>query len=513
MATWDFTEQPVVLLVNPDHKRPVVRLVLVVLTLASVTLLLAFVSCQTVGTGNGTEWGDPERIDRLEAGALRPQVAIDPMGNSIVVWDQTDPETLEPGMDLDVSDDIWLSRTDGAGSWGTPLRLEDNEPGDSVFPRLGIDGAGNAVVAFLQLQEVQQDPPKEYFRVWAVRYDASNRQPDEAACIQSAASDPTCSELAFSGDAGPPQIAVDDEGNAVVVWHQGGSEDEPSRVWSNRLIAGSGWEGAQELAQSDVSDLLKPAIAMDAEGSVIAVWERLDRDNLRTSISSSRYRVQTGEWDDPQFVEVDDGNAFDPRVASDAEGNAISVWVQEETIGGPFLVRASRYLASTRMWEPPELIGPENAGAAEAPRIAIDGEGNATAVWVQTEAALAGAWSNRYEAGAGWGTAKPIGPTALGPARTPQVAVSAPGDAVAVWVQFDIVQDSIWSNRYRPGSGWRASGAVELANDVRASGPAVAVDVQGNATAVWMVSTSADPINPDLVANRLNGGSTESDTR
>jgi hypothetical protein len=501
--------------VFPDdlvHEATMVRL-------AWVAPLLVLVSCQSVQGGDPKEWGDPERVDELEAGALRPQVAFDPMGHAIAVWDQTDPETLAPGAGLETSDDIWLSRTRDDGSWGSPLRLEQNEPGDSVFPGLGIDGEGNALVTFLQSQEVQgnsEDPPAQYFRVWAVRYDAVDGRPAEALCIQSTASDSTCDKLEFSGDAGPPQIAVDSEGNALVVWHQGGNGEEPSTVWSNRYVAGSSWEDAQELAPSDTSDLLKPQIAMDAEGNGIAVWEQLNRGNQVTSIWSSRYRVQTGQWDDPQPVEVDDGNAFDPRVTADVSGNAIAVWVQQQEGsdgGAPFLPRASRYLASTRQWEPPTLIGPQGSSSAEAPRVAIDGEGRATAVWVQSEGVLSGVWSNRYEVDAGWGTAAPIGPTGLGPARTPQIAASALGDAVAVWVQFDGVQDSIWSNRYTTGAGWTTSEAIEKADDIRCSGPAVAVDFSGDANALWTTFTSAPDTFGDLWSNRLIDRPVESDTR
>ena len=59
------------------------------------------------------------------------------------------------------------------------------------------------------------------------------------------------------------------------------------------------------------------------------------------------------------------------------------------------------------------------------------------------------------------------------------------GDAVAVWIQFDGVQDSAWSARYL-GGAWRMSRPIEKDDERRAFGPRVAIDSDGDAVAVWV---------------------------
>jgi len=454
-----------------------------------VALLPVFVGCQSVeAPPEGPQWGTPKLMENRPADAIRPQIAIDAMGNALAVWDQTDQRNSSGSG----SDDIWSRRRDAQDEWGTAVLLEENEPGDSFGAQIGVGGDGSAVVVFLQ--ELQDQDEETHFSIWAVRHTPSGGW-EPAECIQS--DDPECGESNAAGDASQPQVAVDPRGDAVAVWTQFDADDESLSIWSNRFTTGDGWGGAGPV-ETDSNDLLVPQVAMDTNGNAIAVWERFDGD--RSSIFSKR-QTPTGEWVELQDVETDDsGNAFFPQVAADAEGNAIAVW-QQQTDGTRFDVWSNRYLASTRKWGDAERIEHEDAGDAEKPQVAMDGNGNAIAVWVQSGRGRAGIWSNRYVANTGWGNAAPIGPSNLVSARAPQVAADPDGNAVAVWVQFDGVQDSVWSNRYAANGGWGRSQPVETDDELGVQGPQVAVDSEGNAVAVW--SQKNGDFEFDLWSNHL----------
>ena len=92
-----------------------------------------------------------------------------------------------------------------------------------------------------------------------------------------------------------------------------------------------------------------------------------------------------------------------------------------------------------------EMIETDNTDNAENPQISIDANGNALAVWQQSDDTGKNIWSNRYTAGSGWGTAEVI-ETETHDAETPQISVDADGNALAVWKQSDGTNDSIWSN-------------------------------------------------------------------
>lgn len=448
---------------------------------------MAAAGCGSVGVpDDGKRWGEPERIDMGAADALSPQVAVDAMGSAITVWDQTDNDHA-PG---DSSDRIWANRSDAEGGWGEAERLENDEPLDSVLAQVALDGEGNAVVVFLRLGNED-----EYFGVWAVHYLA----PTEAW------GEPLRIESNDAGDASRPEVAVDPQGNAVVVWQQASGpqdddEDQSIGIWSNRFIAGESW-GEPVPVDDSVMTLLAPQVAIDGNGNAIAVWERVDEDNRSDIVS--KHQTPTGDWTGEQRVERDDsGNAWLPQVASDAEGNAIAVW-QQQVDGERFDIWANRYTPGEG-WLVAQRIETEDAGDAVRPQVAMDADGNAVAVWSQLGGDRQGIWSNRYVVDRGWGSATPIAPTGLGESRSPQVASDPAGNAVAVWVQFDGRQDSVWSNRYTANSHWGEPEPIEFDDDFRAQGPQVAMDSDGDAVAVW--SQENAQFNRDIWTNRLSSG-------
>ena len=136
--------------------------------------------------------------------------------------------------------------------------------------------------------------------------------------------------------------------------------------------------------------------------------------------------------------------------------------------------------------------------------MAVDAWGNATAVWNQHDGVRVNVWSSRYTPGGGWGTTILIeSPDGAGPlcpggtAGNPRVAVDPQGN-VTVWHQYDCEQYNIRGNRYTFDVGWGTPVFVETqAGDAR--DVEVAVDAQGNATAVW---NQYDGVRVNIWANR-----------
>jgi hypothetical protein len=96
-------------------------------------------------------------------------------------------------------------------------------------------------------------------------------------------------------------------------------------------------------------------------------------------------------------------------------------------------------------------------------------------------------------------------------AYSPQFAIDASGNALAVWYQHDYhpADDSdqlnIWSSRYTVGSGW--STATQVGSDAfnntkpfRLGRPQIAIDPNGNALAVWMKGIGT---RSDIASNRF----------
>lgn len=354
-------------------------------------------------------------------------------------------------------------------SWETPILLETDDSGDANYPQVAFDSAGNAMAVWQQSGNIL-----------ANRYTATGWGTPQV--IDSAA-----------GSADRPQVAFDPEGNAMAVWYQ--SDSGYNSVYANRYTAGSGWGTAEKIETTDSGDADKPQVAVDSDGNAIAVWHQTDGSVF--SIWANSYTVGSG-WDTPTLLETDDsGDAYDAQVAFDPEGNAIVVWEQFD--GSYYSIWTNRYTVDTG-WGTAERIE-TNDGDTWNPQAAIDPAGNAIAVWSQSNGIVSTIRANIYTASVGWGEAEEIG-TDVGDAWLPQVAVDSYGNAVAVWRQDDGGRYDIWSNRYIAGTGWGTPGKIETDDSGHAGDPQVAVDIYGNAIAVWWQENSVR----DIWSNRYTAG-------
>lgn len=373
----------------------------------------------------------------------------------------------------------WLTGCGGvAGSSSQAVQLiETSDAGDATHPQVGFDGGGNALAVWQQSDGVRQN-------IWANRYTAGGGWGTAQAI-----------EISNLGDATNPQVAVDAAGNAVAVWQQ--SDGVRDNIWANRYTAGGGWGTAELIESNNAGAAGDPRVAVDAAGNALAVWQQ--SDGLRDNIWFNRYTAGGG-WGTAALIESDNaGAATNARIAVDTAGNALAVWQQSD--GTRNNIWANRYTTSGG-WGNAELIE-AIAGEAADPRVAVDGAGNALAVWQQSDGVRNNIWANRYSAGSGWNNAELIEGSA-GDAANPRLGIDGAGNALAVWQQSDGVRDNIWANRYTAGSGWGTAALIESDNAGDAVNPQVAVDSAGDAWAVWQQSDGTR--NNIRAARYTNGG-------
>ncbi len=433
--------------------------------LCIVASMLLSVLVTPGATAGGVGWGTAQLIETDDTGdAVTPQVAVDPGGNATAVWVQHVETTV------DGKDNIWANRYVVGAGWGTAVPLVLNETGANRAPQVAVDPGGNAMVVWCRVTNVCRAIHAERYvvgagwREFGVAYANSTRV------------------------LGDPRVAVDRGGNATVVWAQ---DDRYSNIYSNRYLEGSGWTAARRIEAEDSGDALVPQVAVDPAGDAIAVWQQAN--GTLESVWANRYDIGSG-WGTAQAIETyNAGDAVSPRVAVDAQGNAVAVWSQGLAVD---IVYANRYVVGTG-WGTPEVIGDVVEDSGD-PQVAVDPIGNAVAVWWVRGG---GTWANRYVVGTGWGTAGPIS-TGEPVARDPQVAVDSNGNAVAVWWQSDRVHTHIWSNRYAVGAGWGTPELVETDTAGDALYPQVALGATGGAVVVWQRS---DGTRYSIWANRPGG--------
>lgn len=298
---------------------------------------------------------------------------------------------------------------------------------------MAVDSSGNAVAVWQQSNGGLNN-------IWGNRYVAATNTWGTAQLIEN-----------DFDDASVPQVAVDSSGNAVAVWRQyGGSR---SSIWTNRYVAATdSWGTAQLIIENNfggVDGANVPQVAVDSDGNAVAVWTHW---STLVNIVANRYVAATNTWGTAQMLETDNaGHAYGPQVAVDGSGNVVAVWYQYD--GTHYNIWASRYVAATNSWGTEQLIDSDNTSDALYPQVAVTGSGDAVVVWQRSDGTPDSIWANHYVAATNTlGTAQLI-ESNVSSALLPQVAVDGRGNAVAVWQQSDNRSpqniSNIWVNHYR----------------------------------------------------------------
>ncbi len=372
--------------------------------------------------GQGTPppaWGMAERIDVDNGRTDEPQVAMDPNGNAIAVWEQWDDGTRA---------NIWSNRYEAGVGWGTPLLLESDNAKHPRFPKVAMDSAGHAIAVWQQWQ--QRDEGVD-FSIRSNRYEVGVGW----------GTTPLRLDSGDGGGAVGSQVAMNSAGHAIAVWYQ--SDGTRNNIWANRYEAGVGWGTPMLLESDDTVFALFPQVAIDSAGHAIAVWQQWD--GTRNNIWANRYEASVG-WGTPILFESDDaGDANFPQVAMNSAGHAIAVWYQWD--GTRNNIWANRYQANIG-WGTPLLLESDNAENASSPQVAMDSAGHAIAVWQQSDGTRVTIWANRYQANIGWGTPTLLESGNGGDALFPQVVIDSADHAIVVWEQSDGTRVTIWANRF-----------------------------------------------------------------
>ncbi len=381
--------------------------------------------------------------------ALEPDIAIDPTGNAIAVWRQLASTVITP-----ITHYAAFANRYAAGTgWSGRTQLNDTA-NDSFNPRVALDGNGNAFAAWDE----------------ATTGDIEGRRYDVGSGLWG-----ILPPIASSNDALGIRIAFDANGNAIAVCQT--FDTVRWSVMANVYTAGGSFAGAVDIDGS-VTDAQGPQIGFDAAGNAMVVWQQnagADQDIMVT-----RYIAGVG-WGAALPIESNPGIANTPQIAVAAGGNAIAVWHQTGAAGND--IWANHYDAGSDTWTGPLLLETDDTAGALNPQIAGDAAGNAVVVWKQSDGTRNNILANRYVAGVGWQGAALI-ETDPGTAGNPSVAMDGNGNAGAVWTQFDGSFDSVYDNRYTLGSGWGSAALIESATG-NSNAPRIALDSSGNGFAIW----------------------------
>jgi hypothetical protein len=371
-----------------------------------------------------------------------------PAGRSLVVW----VHSQDGGVHLDAS-----KRSAGAPGWPVPVELSWPNP-DST-PQVAMDAKGDAIVVEPGEPHSENGPATAWY--WSAA--ARRWQPPVT--------------LSPAGvRVVKVEVGMDDAGNALAVWERyGGDQDILEASYRQ---AGQGSWAPPTIRLSSVQ-LESWQLSVVPDGSAAIAVRVLDGGASGDTFDVQAIIGARGIWQAPVRLASDVKGGFQVAVAAGPKSRALVAW--DEVISGNEVVRAASYTEGAG-WEAPEGLSFAN-GQACCPALALDGSGNAVAVWttnVDVEA------SSRFGSGA-W--ARPVAlspPLFLGDARI-SVSTNASGEALTAWrgLSPDFAHSLVQAAVYRPEGGWQPTTTLDTSAWGRAPTLSTSLDAAGDGMVVW----------------------------
>ena len=291
-----------------------------------------------------------------------------------------------------VATHVEYSHRDGDGRWRAPQRLADST--SARFPRVAV--AGSRVAVAWQDERAGQRPrrPAIYLR----------RSEDGGASFG-----PEILVRALAGRAMHPDVTLDPEGRAHVVWQEI-RRGEPydigyalvaadGSVSATRNLSRAGKSFHAASAQDARSALypasVRPAIALDGAVPVVA-WQdnRHDLDPLWTGQASYGEGTDPDDWQiavlrhngdgaEPVYLGAADAADRHPDLTVDAAGRLHVAWDSKplRSSGVNLRLLASWRAAGSGEFSVPQAVAEQPASSARQPRLGLDADGRAQLAW------------------------------------------------------------------------------------------------------------------------------------
>ena len=307
---------------------------------------------ESVSRMPGQEWSEPVEVAEFEQGSdPEPWLAVDWEGNATVVWKQGE---------------VVMSSFRGfLHAWGEPIPLS---PGGSFTPQTAMDARGDATAVWMHLDEGGHYVVESAYR------------PEQGEW-----GEPTL--VSQSGEeGGNPHVAVDGNGDSLVVW-RGEDEGEEFVRAAYRPAAGE-WSAPVDVSTAG-EQVQSLRAAVDPDGNAIVAWSGNGLAEGENDIVRAAFKPVGAEWEAPVGLSETGGNGFPNDVVFDQSGNAAIVWQRWDGVTN--LVQAAYRPAGEEWEEPVDLSeegkhGMDSVVVLDSPGSADVADGDATAIWISESA-------------------------------------------------------------------------------------------------------------------------------
>ena len=350
-----------------------------------------------------------------ERSQIDPDVAMDAEGNFVVVW-----SSIFASQDFDIYGQRFFSNGTRDGE---EFRVNTSLPARQEAPALAMDADGAFVVTW---QSRFQDGSSH--GIYARRY---------AAGSSIGGSEFQVNDFTTSSQTNP-DVAMDSDGDFVIVW-QSYSRDDSSYAVAGRHFSANGASSSEFVVNAyTTGSQSSPAVAMDADGDFVVLWRNDPEDSNVSSLLGRRFSASSSEGGSEFLVNTPTTvNQTLPAVAMDADGDFVVSWISYSQEFNTYLMLARRYSAGSSDGGSEFLVNTYTPGIQSDPAVAMDTDGDFVIAWTSLgqDGDGLGIFGRSFSADGG-GPEFQINSYTTNTQRPLAVAMDAAGDLVVTWGDY-----------------------------------------------------------------------------
>ncbi|MGH9465567.1 MAG: hypothetical protein ACRD0X_07955, partial [Thermoanaerobaculia bacterium] len=239
-----------------------------------------------------------------------------------------------------------------------------------------------------------------------------------------------------------PSIAMEGGGGFVVVWSSNEQDGSGGGVFGRLFdAAGEPLGGEFQVNTHTAGSQFRPAVARNGAGDFVVVWTSSPQDGSDQGVFGQRYDAAgNAVGREFQINTYTTGQQYDHAVAADAFGNFVVVWNSRDQDGSDGGIFGQRYDAAGNAVGEEFQVNTYTTYSQRDPAVAADPAGNFVVVWGSSQACCyfgyAAIFAQRYDsAGTPAGGEFQVNETGGGQ-YDPAVAADAAGNFVVVWSSY-----------------------------------------------------------------------------
>lgn len=289
-----------------------------------------------------------------------------------------------------------------------------------------------------------------------------------------------------------PRVAVDGDGDFVVAWTSLYQDGSGRGVYAQRFdSAGSPLGSEFRVNASTTSDQRAEAVSMDADGDFIISWSGSPLGYGYSDIFAQRYQAN-GELQGSAFRINTYTTGFQSGsvLAMDADGDFVVAWTSEYQDGSYGGIYAQRFNASGVPQGSEFRVNTYTTGAQGSPALALSPDGRFVVSWASSDGSDGGVYAQRFDAlGVVQGSEFRVNRTTSSDQGLPSVSMDANGAFLIAWTEQSLAGSYYGINARRyDAEGGALGDEFQVGTVTSASwqyGSANAVNNSGEFVIVW----------------------------